>query len=75
MAKVVHNEKINDLSTPWEGYTGQRVEELIKTYLNDHDQKKVGDTLKKVWHAMAFLDNETGGGMHKNKQLKNGRKT
>ena len=36
-----------------------------------HDQKKVGDTLKKVWHAMAFLDNETGGGMHKNKQLKN----
>ena len=36
-----------------------------------HDQKKVGDTLKKVWHAMAFLDSETGGGMHKNKQLKN----
>ena len=36
-----------------------------------HDQKKVNDTLKKVWHAMAFLDNETGGGMHKNKQLKN----
>ena len=36
-----------------------------------HDQKKVGDTLKKVWHAMAFLDNETNGGMHKNKQLKN----
>lgn len=36
-----------------------------------HDQKKVGDTLKKVWHAMAFLDNETDGGMHKNKQLKN----
>ena len=36
-----------------------------------HDQKKVGDTLKKVWHAMAFLDNETGGGMHKNKQLRN----
>ena len=42
MAKVVHNEKINDLSTPWEGYTGQRVEELIKTYLSEHDQKKVG---------------------------------
>ena len=42
MAKVVHDEKINDLSTPWEGYTGQRVEELIKTYLSEHDQKKVG---------------------------------
>ena len=42
MAKVVHNEKINDLSTPWEGYTGQRVEELIKTYLSEHDQKKIG---------------------------------
>ena len=36
-----------------------------------HDAKKMGDTLKKVWHSMAFLDNETGGGMHKNKQLKN----
>lgn len=36
-----------------------------------HDAKKMGDTLKKVWHAMAFLDNETNGGMHKNKQLKN----
>ena len=42
MAKVVHDEKINDLSTPWEGYTGQRVEELIKTYLSEHDQKKIG---------------------------------
>ena len=36
-----------------------------------HDAKKVSDTLRKVWHAMAFLDSETGGGMHKNKQLKN----
>ena len=36
-----------------------------------HDKTKMDMTLKKVWHAMAFLDNETGGGMHKNKQLKN----
>ena len=36
-----------------------------------HDKGKMDNTLKKVWHAMAFLDNETGGGMHKNKQLKN----
>ena len=36
-----------------------------------HDLGKVTKTLKKVWHAMAFLDNKTGGGMHKNKQLKN----
>ena len=36
-----------------------------------HDLNKVTKTLKKVWHAMAFLDNKTGGGMHKNKQLKN----
>ena len=36
-----------------------------------HDKGKMDNTLKKVWHALAFLDNETGGGMHKNKQLKN----
>ena len=36
-----------------------------------HDKTKMDMTLKKVWHAMAFLDNETGGGMHKNKPLKN----
>ena len=36
-----------------------------------HDKGKMDMTLKKVWHAMAFLDNETGGGMHRNKQLKN----
>ena len=44
MAKVVIDEKITDLSTPWEGYTGQRVEELIKSYLSDHDHKKIGYT-------------------------------
>ena len=36
-----------------------------------HDKGKMDMTLKKVWHAMAFLDNETGGGMRRNKQLKN----
>ena len=36
-----------------------------------HDKGKMDMTLKKVWHAMAFLDNNTGGGMHRNKQLKN----
>ena len=36
-----------------------------------HDKGKMDNTLRKVWHALAFLDNETGGGMHKNKQLKN----
>ena len=29
-----------------------------------HDKGKMDNTLKKVWHALAFLDNETGGGMH-----------
>ena len=66
MAKVVHTEKINDLSTPWEGYTGQRVEELIKYYLNDHDQKKVGYMLlpKSIegdgyYHIKCFASEET----------------
>ena len=66
MAKVVHNEKINDLSTPWEGYTGQRVEELIKTYLSEHDQKKVGYMLlpKAIesdgyYHIKCFASEET----------------
>lgn len=66
MAKVVHDEKINDLSTPWEGYTGQRVEELIKTYLSDHDQKKVGYMLlpKAIesdgyYHIKCFASEET----------------
>ena len=66
MAKVVYDEKINDLSTPWEGYTGQRVEELIKTYLSDHDQKKVGYMLlpKAIegdgyYHIKCFASEET----------------
>ena len=36
-----------------------------------HDEGKMKNTLRKVWHALAFLDNETQGGMSKNKQLKN----
>lgn len=66
MAKVVHDEKINDLSTSWEGYTGQRVEELIKMYLSEHDQKKVGYMIlpKSIesdgyYHIKCFASEET----------------
>jgi hypothetical protein len=36
-----------------------------------YDAGKVDRTLKKVWHAMAFLDKNTQGGMSKNKQIRN----
>ena len=41
------------------------------TIITCHDAGKLSKTLKKVWHAMAFLDRETQGGMAKNKQIKN----
>lgn len=41
------------------------------TIITCHDAGKLTKTLKKVWHAMAFLDRETQGGMAKNKQIKN----
>ena len=66
MAKVVIDEKITDLSTPWEGYTGQRVEELIKSYLSDHDHKKIGYIILPkalesdgYYHIKCFASEET----------------
>lgn len=72
MAKVVIDTKIPDLITSWENYTGQRVEELIKEYLNSHEtsitnleKDKYGwvaiiqaqDT--KYYHLYFFKDRET----------------
>lgn len=36
-----------------------------------HDESKTKRTLRKAWHALAFLDKNTQGGMSKNKQIKN----
>lgn len=41
------------------------------TIITCHDDNKLRKTLKKVWHALAFLDKNTQGGMSKNKQIKN----
>lgn len=41
------------------------------TIITCHDEGKLKKTLKKVWHALAFLDKNTQGGMSKNKQIKN----
>ena len=41
------------------------------TVITCHDEGKLRKTLKKAWHALAFLDKNTQGGMSKNKQIKN----
>ena len=41
MAKGI-NEKITSIETPWEGYTGARVEEFIKEEVTKLDSEKVG---------------------------------
>lgn len=41
------------------------------TVITCHDDGKLRKTLKKAWHALAFLDKNTQGGMSKNKQIKN----
>lgn len=41
------------------------------TIITCYDKGKLDRTLKKAWHALAFLDKNTQGGMAKNKQIKN----
>ena len=41
------------------------------TIITCYDKGKLEKTLKKAWHALAFLDKNTQGGMSKNKQIKN----
>lgn len=41
------------------------------TIITCYDKGKLDKTLKKAWHALAFLDKNTQGGMSKNKQIKN----
>ena len=41
------------------------------TIITCYDRGKLEKTLKKAWHALAFLDKNTQGGMSKNKQIKN----
>lgn len=41
------------------------------TIITCYDDGKLRKTLKKAWHALAFLDKNTQGGMSKNKQIKN----
>ena len=41
------------------------------TIIACYDRGKLEKTLKKAWHALAFLDKNTQGGMSKNKQIKN----